>query len=144
MASTAAPMATDGDKPVAAAAAASLLEPPSSCHNYVVTAQRPTAVTHAVVGSFTAPGSVDLVLARATRLEVYTLTGEGLQVRQRQRERERHTRARSAAAARRVKTQKTLPTRTPFPMIAVKTNHRASSTHRSTAASPSWSCSARG
>jgi hypothetical protein len=79
MASTAtAPMATDE---AAAAKPAAALELPSSCHNYVVTAQRPTAVTHAVVGSFTAPGSVDLVLARATRLEVYTLTSEGLQVR---------------------------------------------------------------
>jgi hypothetical protein len=104
---TAAPMATDEPgaggalaAPAAAAAATTAItaaagaldaheEQPSAAHNYVVTAQRPTAVTHAVVGSFTAPGSVDLVLARATRLEVYTLTGEGLQVRERGRERER-------------------------------------------------------
>jgi hypothetical protein len=78
---TATAMATDEPDVAAGAGTATLAdEAPSAAHNYVVTAQRPTAVTHAVVGSFTAAGSVDLVLARATRLEVYTLTGEGLQV----------------------------------------------------------------
>ena len=45
---------------------------------YVATAQKPTGVTHAVVGSFTGPNDVNLVLAKTNRLEVHTVTGDGL------------------------------------------------------------------
>ena len=31
--------------------------------NYVVTAHKPTAVTHAVVGNFTSPSDVNLIVA---------------------------------------------------------------------------------
>jgi hypothetical protein len=34
-----------------------------ACHNYVVTAHKPTAVTHAVVGNFTSPTDVNLIVA---------------------------------------------------------------------------------
>jgi hypothetical protein len=34
----------------------------SPMYNYVVTAQQPTAVTQAVVGHFTGPGDVNLIL----------------------------------------------------------------------------------
>jgi hypothetical protein len=37
----------------------------SPLFNYVVTAQPPTAVTHAVVGHFTGPGDVNLILGCA-------------------------------------------------------------------------------
>jgi hypothetical protein len=32
-------------------------------HNYVVTAQKPTAVTHAIVGHFTSPSDINLIVA---------------------------------------------------------------------------------
>lgn len=38
---------------------------PSPLFNYVVSAQQPTAVTQAVVGNFTAPGDVNLILGCA-------------------------------------------------------------------------------
>eukprot|EP01105_Mastigella_eilhardi_P017926 TRINITY_DN4133_c0_g1_i1.p1 TRINITY_DN4133_c0_g1~~TRINITY_DN4133_c0_g1_i1.p1 ORF type:complete len:1128 (+),score=278.84 TRINITY_DN4133_c0_g1_i1:36-3419(+) len=46
--------------------------------NYVVTAHKPTAVTHSVVGNFTAPGDTNLILCRCTRLEIYKLTEEDI------------------------------------------------------------------
>lgn len=45
-------------------------------HNYVVTANKPTNVTHALVGCFTGPNDLNLLVSRCTRLEVYLL-GEG-------------------------------------------------------------------
>ena len=32
-------------------------------HNYVVTAQKPTVVTHAIVGHFTSPTDINLIVA---------------------------------------------------------------------------------
>jgi DNA damage-binding protein 1 len=32
-------------------------------HNYVVTAQKPTAVSHAIVGHFTSPTDINLIVA---------------------------------------------------------------------------------
>ncbi|EFJ48849.1 UV-damaged DNA binding complex subunit 1 protein, partial [Volvox carteri f. nagariensis] len=46
--------------------------------NYVVTAHKPTAVTHAVVASFTGPNDVNLITACSTRLEIRTLGPQGL------------------------------------------------------------------
>ena len=48
--------------------------------NYVVTAQRPTAVTSSVVGCFTGKKQRNLIVAKCTRLEVYLLAPEGLQL----------------------------------------------------------------
>ncbi|XP_048584985.1 DNA damage-binding protein 1 [Nematostella vectensis] len=47
-------------------------------HNYVVTAQKPTAVNAAVVGNFTGPDDLNLVIAKNTRLEIHLVTPEGL------------------------------------------------------------------
>jgi len=43
-----------------------------------VTAQKPTVVTHSVTGNFTGPDQHNLVLARSTQIEVYTISPEGL------------------------------------------------------------------
>ncbi|KAI7892669.1 mono-functional DNA-alkylating methyl methanesulfonate N-term-domain-containing protein [Mucor mucedo] len=47
-------------------------------HKYVVTAQKPTATQFAVKGSFTSPFETNLVLGKGTRIEIYTLTPDGL------------------------------------------------------------------
>ncbi|KAI7870661.1 mono-functional DNA-alkylating methyl methanesulfonate N-term-domain-containing protein [Spinellus fusiger] len=47
-------------------------------HKYVVTAQKPTATQFAVKGPFTAPHVINLVLGKGTRIEIYTLTPDGL------------------------------------------------------------------
>ena len=46
---------------------------------YVVSAQKPTAVSHSAVGNFTDPGSLDLILVKCSRLEVHTVAERGLQ-----------------------------------------------------------------
>ncbi|KAF0696243.1 hypothetical protein As57867_012953, partial [Aphanomyces stellatus] len=50
----------------------------SDCKNYVVTAQKPTSVTHSCVGSFTGAGDTNLILGKSTRVEIHLLTPEGL------------------------------------------------------------------
>ena len=47
-------------------------------HNYVVTAQKPTAVNAAVVGNFTGANDLNLIVAKNTRLEIHLVTPEGL------------------------------------------------------------------
>eukprot|EP00741_Cyanophora_paradoxa_P005067 tig00000851_g4909.t1 len=47
-------------------------------YHYVVTAHKPTNVTHSVVGNFTGPDENNLIIAKCTRLEVHRLTLEGL------------------------------------------------------------------
>ena len=61
-------------------------------YNYVVTAHKPTAVSHAITCSFSCPDPAsgeaatssaseprrDLVLAKGSRLELHTLTPDGL------------------------------------------------------------------
>jgi len=47
-------------------------------YNYVVTAQKPTSVTHSVVGNFTGPDDLNLIIAKCTRIEIHCLTPEGL------------------------------------------------------------------
>ena len=47
--------------------------PTSSACFYYATSQPPTAVTHACVGSFISEGSRDLVIAKSSRIEVYSL-----------------------------------------------------------------------
>ncbi|XP_053685070.1 DNA damage-binding protein 1 [Sabethes cyaneus] len=47
-------------------------------HNYIVTAQKPTAVTACVTGNFTTPSDLNLIVAKSSRLEIYLVTPEGL------------------------------------------------------------------
>ncbi|CAG9789143.1 unnamed protein product [Diatraea saccharalis] len=47
-------------------------------YHYVVTAQKPTAVTACVTGNFTSPTDLNLLVAKVTRLEMYLVTPEGL------------------------------------------------------------------
>ncbi|KAH7654344.1 DNA damage-binding protein 1 [Dioscorea alata] len=50
-----------------------------SVWNYVVTAHKPTNVTHSCVGNFTAPQELNLIIAKCTRIEIHLLTTQGLQ-----------------------------------------------------------------
>ena len=50
-----------------------------SCYNYVVTAHKPTNVTHSVVGNFTGVNDINLIVVKCTRIEIYLLTADGLQ-----------------------------------------------------------------
>ncbi|KAJ8548958.1 hypothetical protein K7X08_030924 [Anisodus acutangulus] len=50
-----------------------------SVWNYVVTAHKPTNVTHSCVGNFTAPQELNLIIAKCTRIEIHLLTPQGLQ-----------------------------------------------------------------
>ncbi|KAG8438196.1 hypothetical protein GDO86_008764 [Hymenochirus boettgeri] len=47
-------------------------------YNYVVTAQKPTAVNACVTGHFTSEDDLNLLIAKNTRLEIYVVTAEGL------------------------------------------------------------------
>ncbi|KAF9666475.1 hypothetical protein SADUNF_Sadunf16G0233100 [Salix dunnii] len=50
-----------------------------SVWNYVVTAHKPTNVTHSCVGNFTSPQELNLIIAKCTRIEINLLTPQGLQ-----------------------------------------------------------------
>ncbi|XP_010906318.1 DNA damage-binding protein 1a [Elaeis guineensis] len=50
-----------------------------SVWNYVVTAHKPTNVTHSCVGNFTSPQELNLIIAKCTRIEIHLLTSHGLQ-----------------------------------------------------------------
>ncbi|XP_074558641.1 DNA damage-binding protein 1a [Curcuma longa] len=50
-----------------------------SVWNYVVTAHKPTSVTHSCVGNFTSPQELNLIIAKCTRIEIHLLTAHGLQ-----------------------------------------------------------------
>ncbi|KAK8567775.1 hypothetical protein V6N13_105725 [Hibiscus sabdariffa] len=50
-----------------------------SVWNYVVTAHKPTNVTHSCVGNFTSPQELNLIVAKCTRIEISLLTHQGLQ-----------------------------------------------------------------
>ncbi|KAH1099267.1 hypothetical protein J1N35_016188 [Gossypium stocksii] len=50
-----------------------------STWNYVVTAHKPTNVTHSCVGNFTGPQELNLIVAKCTRIEIHLLTAQGLQ-----------------------------------------------------------------
>ncbi|KAI8096333.1 mono-functional DNA-alkylating methyl methanesulfonate N-term-domain-containing protein [Halteromyces radiatus] len=49
-----------------------------SYYKYVVTAQKPTATHFAVKGAFTGPNDINLVLGKGNRIEIYTITPDGL------------------------------------------------------------------
>lgn len=44
----------------------------------MVSAQKPTAITHAVTGNFTGPDDLNLIVAKTTRIEIHLLTSDGL------------------------------------------------------------------
>lgn len=46
--------------------------------NYVVTAHKPSAVHFCITGNFTSPDDMNLLIAKSTRLEIHTVTSEGL------------------------------------------------------------------
>ncbi|CAN8246204.1 unnamed protein product [Cochlearia groenlandica] len=50
-----------------------------SSWNYVVTAHKPTSVTHSCVGNFTSSQELNLIVAKCTRIEIHLLTPQGLQ-----------------------------------------------------------------
>uniref|UniRef100_A0A1D1YWE8 DNA damage-binding protein 1 n=2 Tax=Anthurium amnicola TaxID=1678845 RepID=A0A1D1YWE8_9ARAE len=50
-----------------------------SMWNYVVTAHKPTNVTHSCVGNFTSPQELNLIIAKCTRIEIHLLAPHGLQ-----------------------------------------------------------------
>eukprot|EP00850_Spirogloea_muscicola_P009452 SM000053S17409 [mRNA] locus=s53:248703:257116:+ [translate_table: standard] len=50
-----------------------------SVWNYCVTAHKPTNVTHSLVGNFTSPTELNLIVAKCTRIEIHLLTPQGLQ-----------------------------------------------------------------
>ncbi|KAI4365220.1 hypothetical protein MLD38_021226 [Melastoma candidum] len=50
-----------------------------SVWNYVVTAHKPTNVTHSCVGNLTSPHELNLIIAKCTRIEIHLLTPQGLQ-----------------------------------------------------------------
>ncbi|KAJ0844874.1 putative transcription factor WD40-like family [Helianthus annuus] len=50
-----------------------------STYNYVVTAHKPTNVTHSCVGNFTGSQELNLIIAKCTRIEIHLLTPQGLQ-----------------------------------------------------------------
>eukprot|EP00051_Salpingoeca_urceolata_P028390 m.486586 g.486586 ORF g.486586 m.486586 type:complete len:1102 (+) comp24511_c0_seq1:335-3640(+) len=47
-------------------------------HQYVVTAHKPTVVTHTAVGHFTSATDLNLIVAKCTHIEAHTVTPEGL------------------------------------------------------------------
>jgi DNA damage-binding protein 1 len=51
-----------------------------SAMNYVVTVQRPTAVTAIATGHFTSPTDFNLIVAKNTHFEIYVISSEGLKL----------------------------------------------------------------
>lgn len=44
----------------------------------MVSVQQPTTVTHCIKGSFLSPTSIDVLFAKASKLDLYTVTENGL------------------------------------------------------------------
>ena len=51
-----------------------------SAFNYVTTAHKPTNVSHSLVACFTGPNTLNLIVSRCTRIEIYALETDGLQL----------------------------------------------------------------
>jgi len=51
-----------------------------SAMNYVVTVQRPTAVTAIATGHFTSSTDFNLIVAKNTHFEIYVINSEGLKL----------------------------------------------------------------
>jgi DNA damage-binding protein 1 len=52
--------------------------PSASPYSYVVTAQKPTAVTHSLTANLTGPEDNNLIIAKCSRIEVHLMTPDGL------------------------------------------------------------------
>lgn len=50
----------------------------ASEYQYIVTAQKPTAVTHSLTGNFLSKDELSLIVAKCTRLEIYHVGEDGL------------------------------------------------------------------
>ena len=50
-------------------------------YNYVATASKPTAVSHSLVACFTGADTLNLIVSRCTRIEIYALEPQGLTLR---------------------------------------------------------------
>lgn len=46
---------------------------------YVVSANKPTIVSHSVVGNFTSPYDLNLILAKGTRIEIFGIGDDNIQ-----------------------------------------------------------------
>ena len=51
-----------------------------AANNYVVTVQRPTAVTALATGHLTSPTDFNLIVAKNTHFEIYVISSEGLKL----------------------------------------------------------------
>ena len=51
----------------------------AECFNYVVTAQKPTCVSHSLAGNFTSPTDRNLIIGKCTLIEIHKITEEGVQ-----------------------------------------------------------------
>jgi DNA damage-binding protein 1 len=49
-----------------------------STYQYVVTAHKPTNVTHSLTAHFTGADEYNLIVAKCTRIEIFLVTPEGL------------------------------------------------------------------
>ena len=47
-------------------------------YQYVVTAQHPTNVTHSLTANFTAADELNLIIVKCTRIEIHSISSEGL------------------------------------------------------------------
>ena len=47
-------------------------------YNYVVTAHKPSSVTHSLTGNFTAPDALNLIVSKGTRIEIHSIEADGL------------------------------------------------------------------
>ena len=47
-------------------------------HHYIVSVQQPTTVTHCIKGNFFSSTSIDVLFAKSSKLDIYTVTENGL------------------------------------------------------------------
>lgn len=63
----------------AAATSTSVVSPSEATYQYVVTAQKPTCVSHSLAGNFTSPNDRNLIIGKCTLIEIHKITEEGVQ-----------------------------------------------------------------
>ena len=49
-------------------------------YNYVVSAQKATSVTHALMGNFTSPDTYNLIISKCSHVEVHTPDDDGVRM----------------------------------------------------------------
>ncbi|KNB43544.1 DNA damage-binding protein 1-like protein [Blastocystis sp. subtype 4] len=47
-------------------------------HHYIVSVQQPSTVTHCIKGHFLSPSSLDVIVAKVSKLELYSVSESGL------------------------------------------------------------------